>query len=112
MEQTKPCLRCSQTLNIEAFQLDKRGRRNVCKKCRRDSEALLRRMHAKWREENPGVVITNCECCGRSGCKFIIDHCHTTGQMRGWLCHPCNVAIGNLGDTWEGVMRAITYLKK
>jgi hypothetical protein len=32
--------------------------------------------------------------------------------MRGWLCDPCNIAIGNLGDTLEGVLKAVEYLRK
>jgi hypothetical protein len=27
-----------------------------------------------------------------------IDHCHTTGKIRGLLCTSCNIAIGNLKD--------------
>jgi hypothetical protein len=40
-----------------------------------------------------------------------IDHCHATGKVRGILCGGCNHAIGKLGDTLEGVLRAVEYLK-
>ena len=109
---TKKCLRCKQELNIEEFQKDKRGRRNVCKKCRRDSEKLLKKLHETWQELNPDTKVEVCECCGERKKKLIIDHCHFTGEMRGWLCNPCNIAIGNLGDTLDGVQRAVKYLSK
>lgn len=40
-----------------------------------------------------------------------VDHCHTTGQVRGLLCNSCNRAIGMLGDTYEAVKKAADYLK-
>lgn len=42
--------------------------------------------------------------------KFCIDHCHSTGAVRGLLCYPCNTGIGMLGDTADGVRRALAYL--
>jgi len=41
-----------------------------------------------------------------------LDHCHDTDVFRGWLCHRCNVGIGFLGDTLEGLNKAIAYLEK
>ena len=41
-----------------------------------------------------------------------VDHCHVTGKVRGILCTGCNTAIGKLGDSVEGVMRAVRYLEK
>lgn len=43
---------------------------------------------------------------------FHIDHCHTTGAVRGLLCFPCNTAIGLLGDDPEKTDRATKYLNK
>lgn len=41
-----------------------------------------------------------------------VDHDHTTQQVRGLLCSPCNRAIGLLGDNTEGLTKALTYLGK
>jgi hypothetical protein len=57
----------------------------------------------------------NCECCGKSlegGVRTHLDHCHNTKKFRGWLCNTCNLGIGALGDTIEGLERALAYLKR
>lgn len=41
-----------------------------------------------------------------------VDHCHSTGKIRGLLCWHCNTGIGKLGDTVDGLMRAVRYLQK
>jgi hypothetical protein len=56
----------------------------------------------------------NCECCGKPN-KFrvlALDHCHTTGTFRGWLCDACNLGLGKLGDTVEALQKAIDYLNR
>ena len=40
-----------------------------------------------------------------------IDHCHTTGKVRGLLCTPHNRALGTLGDNEEGIARALKYIQ-
>jgi hypothetical protein len=42
--------------------------------------------------------------------RVVVDHCHETGAMRGFLCAPCNRGIGSLGDTRETLQRALGYL--
>jgi hypothetical protein len=39
-----------------------------------------------------------------------VDHCHTTGTVRGLLCHGCNTGIGNLKDDPILLQKAINYL--
>lgn len=39
-----------------------------------------------------------------------IDHCHTTGKVRGLLCNKCNQAIGLFGENVAKMRLAIEYL--
>lgn len=41
-----------------------------------------------------------------------VDHCHTTGVIRGLLCSPCNQAIGLLRDSPEVLRKAAAYLER
>lgn len=40
-----------------------------------------------------------------------VDHDHSTGVIRGLLCQRHNLALGLLGDSVEGIKRALEYLK-
>jgi len=41
-----------------------------------------------------------------------VDHCHTTGKVRGLLCATCNSILGFCNDDVELLKRSIDYLKK
>jgi hypothetical protein len=41
-----------------------------------------------------------------------VDHCHTTGKIRGILCRTCNRGIGYLRDSPELLKIAAGYLEK
>ena len=43
---------------------------------------------------------------------FTVDHCHETGKVRGLLCHPCNVMLGQAQDNINTLEKAIDYLKE
>lgn len=40
-----------------------------------------------------------------------IDHCHTTGKIRGLLCRQCNTALGMLKDNVDSARRLVKYLE-
>lgn len=41
-----------------------------------------------------------------------IDHCHTTGKVRGLLCRQCNIALGRFREDVTILESAIAYLKR
>lgn len=43
--------------------------------------------------------------------RFVVDHCHKTGVIRGILCSPCNYRLGVMGDTADGVRAHIHWLE-
>lgn len=44
--------------------------------------------------------------------RLFVDHNHTTGAVRGLLCHGCNTGIGFLRESIIHLENAISYLKK
>lgn len=55
-----------------------------------------------------------CAICGKYRDVLSVDHEHGKKgieSVRGLLCKECNRAIGALGDTAEGVEKALNYLK-
>ena len=43
--------------------------------------------------------------------KLAVDHCHSTGKIRGLLCDFCNRGIGSMNDSVQTLESAIAYLK-
>lgn len=61
-----------------------------------------------------------CAICGGEGflmnterhkVKLVVDHDHSTGEVRGLLCHNCNRALGLLHENIKSMEAAIRYLK-
>lgn len=53
-----------------------------------------------------------CKICGIDITKKChIDHNHTTGKVRGLLCHNCNVAIGHAKEDVNLLTKIIQYLE-
>lgn len=53
-----------------------------------------------------------CGICGSiiSGRNATLDHCHTTGRLRGFLCGKCNSGLGMFNDRCDLLIKAVTYL--
>ncbi len=58
----------------------------------------------------------SCGACGsitpNSKKGWSTDHCHTTGIVRGILCHHCNVGLGHAKDNTETLRAWVSYLEK
>jgi len=46
------------------------------------------------------------------GQQINVDHCHSTGKVRGLLCSGCNRGLGSFQDRSEVLRRAADYLDK
>ena len=51
-----------------------------------------------------------CLICNSLSDVLCVDHNHKTGEVRGLLCKPCNLLIGQSGENIERLMRAADYL--
>jgi hypothetical protein len=58
-----------------------------------------------------------CKICGTNESKvsksrLFVDHCHTTGKVRGLLCHNCNSMLGLAKDNISILLDAAKYLEE
>lgn len=125
----KKCGKCKEVKDISCFGIDKHTRfgiANSCKECisldRKGTNkftALKSRYGVTAAKYNELLTIQKYKCliCSTSLLKLDnrhihLDHCHTTGKVRGILCSYCNLGLGNFKDQIELLQNAISYLKK
>ncbi|MES5383849.1 endonuclease VII domain-containing protein [Mycolicibacterium conceptionense] len=92
-----------------------RGR--ACKPCTRllnvEARYSLPRGAARQLIETNG---DRCGICGSSvsfeGKSLSVDHCHSTGSIRGILCGSCNSGLGYFKDNPALLQAAIKYLDR
>lgn len=51
-----------------------------------------------------------CDLCGGGG-RIYFDHCHESGEFRGWLCIHCNLALGHVKDDPSLLRKLASYLE-
>jgi hypothetical protein len=113
----------------------KSGRKTICKECikkdpltdkrKEQMREYCKEYHLKTKynltkeDYNKKLIEQNhkCDICGvdekdAARGKLLVDHCHTTGVIRGLLCNNCNTGIGFLKDSIPTLSKAITYLDK
>jgi hypothetical protein len=80
---------------------------------------MLREMGLSREQYGQMVVDQNnrCAICGDppNGKRFqrlAVDHCHSSGKVRGLLCASCNLSIGHFDDDVSRLQKAIDYLNK
>lgn len=57
-----------------------------------------------------------CAICGGNRAKrkmrLHVDHCHTSGLIRGLLCGNCNMGLGYFADSVEFLLAAVEYIRR
>lgn len=111
--ESKPCPKCRVTKSASEFALDRSktdGLATHCRSCR--SAASRARKYGMSEAQYRELMIkqsNSCGICQKTG-PLCVDHDHETGEVRGLLCTPCNVAVGILGDSVDSLQRALNYL--
>lgn len=131
----KECLICKQILKIERFSSFTKGDKiyyqSSCKTCRtrnynepnkkKNKVGRRRRLKKAYgiNEEIYQMMLktqnNSCKICGHvieKGKVLYVDHCHTTGKVRGLLCPHCNSGLGMFKDNIENLKAAIQYLQQ
>lgn len=124
----RTCTRCDVPKPLDEFYLLNGKPRAHCKGChntRLSSEEIrnnnLKRKYGMTSEEYEAMSAEQghvCAICGepetlvRKGQaeRLSVDHCHTTGEVRGLLCAHCNHGIGKFKDSPELLRAALAYL--
>lgn len=78
----------------------------------------IKRIYGLTKEQFEEMLKQQNNCCATCGIKdtdtksgyLVIDHCHTTGKVRGLLCNPCNTAIGLLKENKQTIGNLVRYL--
>ncbi len=129
----KECSRCKEVKPLLKFSKDKQhwsGHKSACKICaskdfsnwrlknlekiRRDDR---KRHYIRTYDLAPELaeqLVQNrtgeCCICGHISL-LVVDHCHTTGQVRGLICAACNSVLGYSRDNIKTLENTIKYLK-
>jgi len=67
---------------------------------------------AMWAAQHGLCAVCNTELQRTGMQSYNIDHCHTSGRVRGVLCRSCNWGIGILGDDPARLEAAARYLRE
>jgi len=106
---TKVCKACKARLPIEDFpyfSTSKAGRKNTCKSCTKKLSEIRKQL----KEQNPPPPPGPCPICHEHTENWVLDHCHTSNEFRGYICDHCNLGLGKFRDDPEILKSAIDYL--
>jgi hypothetical protein len=116
----KVCSKCDTYLPLSAYAMHSGGNflRPECRKCNAELTVIRRKLKKVYGMPPEHYVCPICnqnaeQVKGKGNTKngpWVIDHCHETGEFRGWLCHKCNRALGGFDDNKQTLKRAIDYL--
>ena len=109
--ENKVCTKCGEEKSIDDFYTKTYTQKNGtifsghdhrCKTCHYDDRHLRIRLNKGF--EN--LKTDYCECCGDTNVEIMLDHNHSNGNFRGFVCKSCNVNLSNLGDNYESVIKS------
>jgi len=125
LEGLKKCGKCKNIKILDEFNNDKQtitGKTSYCKDCIKNKYTKSQHKEFRYKtrynisleEYNNLLKLQNnsCDICKLPNDKLVVDHCHTTGKIRGLLCTQCNSGLGMFRDNIPNILEAINYLNK
>lgn len=131
---TKICIKCELSKPLSDFHKDRSkssGTSGTCKECRKKytestkvershynrKQNLNRRYGLQLEDYNKMLIEQDFKCaiCSSKHSemeKLCVDHCHTSGAIRGLLCHSCNKFLGFLEKNRHNLEIALNYLRR
>ena len=117
------CKECSKKRFKEYHTTNIDKRKEYQKEYRKNNKDKIKNTNILWRysissqEADEMFMQQGCKCaiCSKVIIKTKdrhIDHCHSSGQVRGILCAKCNTAIGLLNEDTNIMISAISYVAK
>ena len=131
----KSCTQCGAVKELSEFGNFKyKGeprKRAACKNCKNQQQKkryskapevhrayLYKKKYGVTLQEYDELLAEQNGCCKICGTdtpngqgRFVIDHNHVTGEVRGLLCSTCNTGLGNFYDNPDHLIKAAHYLK-
>ena len=98
------------------------GRQIYCNCCIKDGSVaresnLFQKYKITIKDFNESFALQDnvcavCKSLEPNGGKWVVDHCHRSGNLRGILCDWCNRALGLMLDKPEVALSAAEYLSQ
>jgi hypothetical protein len=117
----RKCKSCQKAAAVSSYEKNRdsvlaRLKQNYCPTAERDKKLKhcygisLQQYEEMLSSQNSKCLICgSTDSCHNSG-QFVVDHCHSTGTVRGLLCHHCNLLLGHAKDSTATLQAAINYL--
>lgn len=118
---TKTCGICLREKPLGAFGKDGGASylRYECKDCAKKQAQIVKKIKKAVMPPPTGY---QCPICNRTEEQakghninnrqiWCADHNHETNEFRAWICHKCNLGLGNFADNKQRLQSAITYLE-
>jgi hypothetical protein len=124
----KTCGKCKKVKSVKNYHLDANNATKLtswCKQCKKKYQkenieqikktTALRRYGVSGKEYENLMSSDSCSICKKFFSRLVkpvIDHCHSTGRVRGLICYKCNLGLGLFFDDPKILKEAIKYLSE
>lgn len=120
------CIHCCNQWQADHYSKPENKKKRIARQSRPEYQLYIRsfRLKSKFNmslEDYEQMLKAQhglCKTCGTDkpggskGIYFHVDHCHTTGKVRGLLCSACNSALGLVKDNTNVLKNLIEYLNE